>query len=569
MDIGVLGPVEASAGGKPVFVGAGKPRALLALLALNAGSTISTDRLVEGLWGEEPPASAAKMVQLYVSQLRKALADDGDGAEIVTRGRGYELRLGDGELDARRFEQLVAAGAARDALSLWRGAPLADVADEPFAAAEIRRLDELRRRGARAGDRWRPGRRPAPRGRRRARRAGGRAPAARAACTRSGCWRCTAAAGRRRRSTPTARRASVLVEEIGVEPGPELRRLHEAILRQDPELDPPAADAVELPPELDAGTPLAGREAELDALREQWRRAHGGAGRLVLIAGARGMGKTRLAAELGGEVHRDRGAVLYASGAGAPETALAALASARVARRPTLLVLDDVDRAGEEVWTALGELVGGLAALPVLVVATTEDAGVPAGLRADATLVLAPLDADGVRAVVRLYAGEREDADVPVERLAEASGGVPQRLHRAAGEWARTLVVRRLTDTAGRIAAERPVLRAAEDDMVGQHRRAAGGARTRRVAAGRGRGRRRLPVQGPGVLRRGRCRGLLRARAARGRDGGAADRCAAAGDRGAVGQRQVVGAARGAARRARRRRAAGQRGLGARAAAPR
>ena len=80
MDIRVLGPVEASAGGKPVFVGAGKPRALLALLALNAGSTISTDRLVEGLWGEEPPATAAKMVQLYVSQLRKALAAGGDGA---------------------------------------------------------------------------------------------------------------------------------------------------------------------------------------------------------------------------------------------------------------------------------------------------------------------------------------------------------------------------------------------------------------------------------------------------------------------------------------------------------
>ena len=144
MDIGVLGPVEASAGGKPVFVGAGKPRALLALLALNAGATISTDRLVGGLWGDEPPATAAKMVQLYVSQLRKALANGGDGAEIVTRGRGYELRLGDGELDARRFEKLVAAGAARDALSLWRGAALADVADEPFAAAEIRRLDELR-----------------------------------------------------------------------------------------------------------------------------------------------------------------------------------------------------------------------------------------------------------------------------------------------------------------------------------------------------------------------------------------------------------------------------------------
>jgi DNA-binding SARP family transcriptional activator/WD40 repeat protein len=466
MDIRVLGPVEASAGGKPVLVGAGKPRALLALLALNAGSPVATDRLVEGLWGDEPPATAAKMVQLYVSQLRKALADGGNGAEIVTRGRGYELRLGDGELDARRFEQLVAAGAARDALSLWRGAPLADVADEPFAAAEIRRLDELRVAalelaidGDLAAGRHREV-------------AGELAALVAEHPLREGLhaqrmlalYRC----GRQAEALDAYRQArSVLVEEIGVEPGPDLRRLHEAILRQDPELDPPAADAVELPPELDAGTPLVGREAELDALREQWRRARSGAGRLVLVAGARGMGKTRLVAELAGEVRRDRGAVLYASGAGVSETALQVLAGARVARRPTLLVLDDVDRAGEETWTALGDLVGEVAALRVLVVATAEEPGLAAGLGAEVAIVLAPLDADGVRAVVRLYAGEREDAEVPVERLAEASGGVPQRLHRAAGEWARTLVVRRLTDTASRIAAERPVLRAAEDDMVG------------------------------------------------------------------------------------------------------
>jgi WD40 repeat protein/DNA-binding SARP family transcriptional activator len=466
IQISVLGPVEVSSDGRPVAIGPGKPRALLALLALHEGSTVSTDRLVEGLWGEEPPATAAKMVQLCVSQLRKALVAGGDGAEIVTRGRGYELRLGDGDLDARRFEELVAAGAAREALGLWRGAPLADVAHEPFAAAEIRRLEELRVAAlelAIDGD-LAAGRH---------REVAGELDALVAehplrerlhAQRMLVLYRC----GRQAEALDAYRRArSVLVEEIGVEPGPELRRLHEAILRQDPELDAPAADAVELPPELDAGTPLVGREAELDALREQWRRAHGGAGRLVLVVGARGMGKTRLAAELGGEVHRDRGAVLYASGAGAPATTLAALASARVARRPTLLVLDDVDRAGEEFRAALGELVDGLATLPVLVVAMTEDAGTPTGLRADATLSLAPLDVDGVRAVVRLYAGAREDAEVPVERLAEASGGVPQRLHRAAGEWARALAVRRLTDTVGRVAAERPVLRAAEDDMVG------------------------------------------------------------------------------------------------------
>ena len=391
MDIRVLGPVEASAGGEPVVVGAGKPRALLALLGLNAGSTVSTDRLVEGLWGEEPPATAAKLVQLYVSQLRKALADGGDGAEIVTRGRGYELRLGDGELDARRFEQLVAAGAARNALSLWRGAPLADVADEPFAAAEIGRLEELRVAAlelAIDGD-LAAGRHREVAGELNALVAEHPLRERLHAQRMLALYRC----GRQAEALDAYRRARrVLVEEIGVEPGPELRRLHEAILRQDPSLDPPAADAVELPPELDAGTPLAGREGDLDALREQWRRAHGGTGQLVLVLGGRGMGKTRLAAELAGEVHRDRGAVLFASGAGPPEAALAAFDSLRAPRRPSLLVLDDVDQAAEEIRAAVDELARGLAALPVLVLATAKDAGALADLHAGAVVTLGPLE---------------------------------------------------------------------------------------------------------------------------------------------------------------------------------
>jgi WD40 repeat protein/class 3 adenylate cyclase/energy-coupling factor transporter ATP-binding protein EcfA2 len=230
-------------------------------------------------------------------------------------------------------------------------------------------------------------------------------------------------------------------------------------------LQPHAAETVELPPELDAGTPLAGREADLDALREQWRCAHAGSGRLVLLAGARGIGKTRLAAELAAEVHRDRGTVLYASGAGAEESALDVLASARATQRPTLLVLDDVDRASGDVRTALGEVVGALSALRLLVVATAEKPDLVPG-DAHQTIVLGPLDLEAVRAVVRLYAGERDDADVPFARLAERSGGVPLRLHRAAVEWTRTLVARRLVETASRLAAERPVLRAAEDDLA-------------------------------------------------------------------------------------------------------
>jgi DNA-binding SARP family transcriptional activator len=465
MEISVLGPVEVSAGGRPVAIGAGKPRALLAMLALHEGSTLSTDRLVEGLWGEQPPATAAKMVQLCVSQLRRALPNGTDGAQIVTRGRGYELRLGGGGLDARRFERLIAEGRPREALALWRGAPLADVADEPFAAAEIRRLEELRLTAielAIDGD-LAAGRHREVVGELEALVAQEPLRERLHAQRMLALYRC----GRQAEALDAYRQARrALVEAIGVEPGPELRRMQEAILRQDPSLESPAADPVELPPELDAGTPLAGRAAELDWLREHWRAAHAGAGRLVLVAGERGIGKTRLAAELATEVHRDRGAVLYASGAGPPATARAALDTALAARRPTLLVLDDVDRAGHELRAAFAELLDGLAALAVLVVATGEDPALASEVGAEATLTLAPLDADGVAAVARLYA--REDAEVPLARLVENSGGIPQRVHRAAREWARTQAARRLGAAVDRAASERAGLRAAEDDVAGE-----------------------------------------------------------------------------------------------------
>ena len=144
MHIHLLGPVEVSSDNGHVALGGPKPRALLAMLALDAGSTVSAERLIDGLWGDEPPPTAAKMVQNYVSHLRKAMAALGEDDAIATRGRGYQLELGRDQVDAGRFERLLAQGAAREALRLWRGPPLADVADEPIAAAEIRRLDELR-----------------------------------------------------------------------------------------------------------------------------------------------------------------------------------------------------------------------------------------------------------------------------------------------------------------------------------------------------------------------------------------------------------------------------------------
>src|SRR3954464_16083132 len=146
MELLVLGPIEARMDGREIPLGAVKQRAVLAMLALHANATVSADELMEGLWGEHPPASAPKMVQQYISQLRKLLADgDGRATAIVTRGRGYELRIPLDDVDAPPFVRLVERGAAREALALWRGGALDDIADEPFAAVEIRRLEELRR----------------------------------------------------------------------------------------------------------------------------------------------------------------------------------------------------------------------------------------------------------------------------------------------------------------------------------------------------------------------------------------------------------------------------------------
>src|SRR4051794_12634354 len=145
MELLVLGPIEARMDGCQIPLGASKQRAVLAMLSLRANSTVSADELIEGLWGEHPPATAAKMVQQYISQLRRLLAEgNGRGSAIVTRGRGYELRIPPDDVDALRFVGLVERGAARQALTLWRGRALDDIADEPFAAAEIRRLEELR-----------------------------------------------------------------------------------------------------------------------------------------------------------------------------------------------------------------------------------------------------------------------------------------------------------------------------------------------------------------------------------------------------------------------------------------
>jgi YVTN family beta-propeller protein len=237
VDLRLLGPVEVRLGNGPIELGPRKQRAVLAMLALQLGRTVSADRLSQGLWGDEPPASAPKMIQLYVSHLRRAI--DGDGAQIVTRGRGYELQINGGEVDAIRFECLLGEHRPREALALWHGAALADLADEPFAASEIRRLDDLRLRASETaidadleagrhadviGELERLVAEQPLREHFHAQRM--------LALYRSGRQSDALAAYRDARTG--------LVEEIGVEPGAELRALHEAVLEQDPALDPPA-----------------------------------------------------------------------------------------------------------------------------------------------------------------------------------------------------------------------------------------------------------------------------------------------------------------------------------------
>jgi DNA-binding SARP family transcriptional activator len=156
----LLGPLEVADRGRPVVVGAGKRRALLALLLLHANEVVPAERLIDELWGERPPATVAKSLHVYVSQLRKELGHGngaGDGI-LRTRGNGYVVEVGPDDVDTRRFERLLADGrraadaddparaseTLREAVAMWRGAPLADFAYEPFAQREIARLEELR-----------------------------------------------------------------------------------------------------------------------------------------------------------------------------------------------------------------------------------------------------------------------------------------------------------------------------------------------------------------------------------------------------------------------------------------
>jgi DNA-binding SARP family transcriptional activator len=155
LEFRVLGRLEVLKAGRPVQLGGGRQRALLAVLLLHANEAVSSDLLIEELWGPGAPDTAAKMIQNNVSQLRRLLEPE---QVLVTRARGYELRIDPDQLDANRFARLakeakqtladgaasVAAAKLREALGIWRGRALADFTNDVFAQGEIARLEELR-----------------------------------------------------------------------------------------------------------------------------------------------------------------------------------------------------------------------------------------------------------------------------------------------------------------------------------------------------------------------------------------------------------------------------------------
>lgn len=315
MDFGLLGPVRARSEGQQLPV-AGRQRVLLALLLIDVGHAVSADRLIEALWGHDLPRNPTNALQVRISQLRKVVDVERRDDLLVARGNGYALEVDTDCVDAHRFEQLVAQGRAlldvdpagaaaalADGLALWRGDAIVEFAHEPWAMAEARRLDECRL--AATEDRLR------------AELALGRHAAVVAELEdlarthplrerlRAQLMLALYRSGRQADALQAFHDGrELLADELGIDPGPELRDLESRILQQDPALlvHPRTLGTVAAADDVPTALPnararLVGREEEIRSLAELWAEARAGQPRLVTVTGEAGIGKTTLVEE--------------------------------------------------------------------------------------------------------------------------------------------------------------------------------------------------------------------------------------------------------------------------------
>lgn len=305
----VLGPIELFADGKRRPLEGRRQRALLGLLALHAGTLVTQDRLIDELWGERPPRTAAKSLQNAVVQLRGKLEHDRRSPEVlVTEQGGYRLCLTEDRLDAAHFERLVAEGARllagqrpaeagrvlEEALSLWRGPAYSEVAAQGVMANEAARLEELRlfAQDELLESKLQAGRHAEILAELRARIAEDPLRERRRRLLMTALYRC----GRQEDALEVYRAARTdLSERLGIEPSPEFRALERAVLTQDPNLlGPMPSDAVVVGLPI-SPTAMIGREEQLSNLEDLLIKPET---RLLTLTGAGGIGKTRLAVEL-------------------------------------------------------------------------------------------------------------------------------------------------------------------------------------------------------------------------------------------------------------------------------
>ncbi len=465
MEYSVLGPLHVSNGEGAVDIRGAKERTVLAHLIARWGQAVPSSALVESLWGEHPPRSAVKSLQTYVLRLRNALepARDGSPQIVVTDGNGYRLVADRADVDAERFVLLsergrraleegradLAAETLAEALDLWRGHAYAGFEDTAFGRAESRRLAELRL--VAAEDRWA------------AELELGRAAVAVAELERlladqplrERLWCLLVLAHYRCGGQGDAllaydRARSRLAEELGVDPGPELRGLHARVLAHDPTLAVHRRAPVLPGPLVPPDHPLVGREVELAVVRRAWDRACAGAPTTVVVRGPSGAGATRLAQDVAVQVARAGRPVMLLPGT-APDTQPGPAQGdhRESATGPALWVADHVPapdpaRAG-------------------LTLVLTRPGAVVCG--ADEVVDLPPLDDEAVESILSGYL-PRGDAALALDEVRRRTGGWPGAVHEEGLRLARRAATQRVEAAANRAGRSSASLGSARAELA-------------------------------------------------------------------------------------------------------